>query len=516
MNKKIFIFGLILLVTLSASVGNTQGSGKIKLGMNLLDEEGNLGVSQSSFNRYEGFALSFEKFNYSFSSGIKLKADLRNITLNNRNLNFNLYKTGLFGIRLQNNQYRRIYDFDGNHFTRRHQTAGSLWFYPHRSVKLFAGGDYFGKSGLATRIFNSDINPTAENIDFNQSNYNLGFRFNDQGYVVQSEYRRLKLIDDIDKNNNRTGKRFRLIAQGPLPVDYDITLSGGYQYYRTTRKLADITLISNRGWLGLNFALPSDFSGSYSFIFDRTGSDSDLVETDNLSHTFYLTHIWAGKAALTGGFQSNVNDDYDTRVGSNSYYLSGWYRPLARLEIKGEYGNRVEKVTDGYRLTGQEDRQRFKVKCKYSKSGTGSIHLSYDGRWRKNEQIEGDVDFVRLGLGGDLVLPFGHLTAGYSYSSGEYSNSAQVYEFISNIVYGNLRLDEFLGFTPGLGGQYYRAKRGVDIERFNINLNITWQFIDGHSLEMIYNLDSFDDFLEVDQYYTGNIIEFNLIKNISF
>lgn len=516
MHRKLFVVGLILLVTLSASVGFTQGSGKIKLGMNLLDEEGNLGVSQSSFNRYEGFALSFEKFKYTFSSGIRLNADLRNLTLNNRNLNINLRKSGMFGIRLQNNQYRRIYDFDGNHFTRRHQTAGSLWFYPHRTVKLFAGGNFYGKSGLASRLFDTDVSPTPESIDYTQSNYNFGFRYNDEGRVLRSEFRTLKFDDKINQGNNRTGRRFRVIGQSSLPFYNDLTVSGGYQYFKSTRTSTDINLISNRGWLGFKIALPYDFSGNYSFIFDRTGSDSDFVETDNLSHTFYLTHLWSGTAALTGGFQTNINDDYGNEISSNSYYLSGWFKPLPRLELKGEYGNRVEKVTDGYRLTGQEDRQRFGFKCKYSESKTGSIHLSYEGRWRKNEQISGDVDFVRLSYGGDLVLPFGHLSAGHAYSSGEYANSEQVYEFISNLFYGNLTFDQYHGFTAGLGGQYYRARQGVDIESFNINLSIVWQFIEGHSMEMIYNLDSFDDFLEVDQYYTGNIFEINLIKNISF
>lgn len=484
--------------------------------MNLIDEEGNLGASQSSFNRYEGFALSLEKFNYSFSSGIKLKADLRNLTLNNRNLSFNLYKSGLFGVKLRNNQYRRIYDFEGNHFTRRHQTAGSLWFYPHQSFKLFAGGSFIGKAGLATRLFDTDLFSTPDAIDYTQSNYNFGFRYNNQGYMMRSEFRTLKFDDDINQDNNRTGQRFRLIGQGPLPFGDDIIISGGYQYFKSTLKSADLDLISNRGWFGLKMALPYDFSGSYNFIFDRTGSDSDFVESDNLSHTFYLTHLWSGKAALTGGFQTNINDDYENEISSDAYYLSGWLRPVARLELKGEYGTRVEKVTDGYRLTGKEDRQRFVFKCKYSESKTGSFHLNYEGRWRKNEQIEGDVDFVRFTYGGDLILPFGQIRAGHSYSSGEYANAEQVYEFISNFLYGNVTFNQFHRFTAGLGGQYYHAERGVDIERFNINLSVAWQFIKGHSLEIMYNLDSFDDFLEVDQYYTGNIFEINLIKNISF
>ena len=48
----------------------------------------------------------------------------------------------------------------------------------------------------------------------------------------------------------------------------------------------------------------------------------------------------------------------------------------------------------------------------------------------------------------------------------------------------------------------------------NLSLEATYEFMSGHFLQVRYNLFTPDDFNFVNDYYTANIVEVNLIKNL--
>jgi len=75
---------------------------------------------------------------------------------------------------------------------------------------------------------------------------------------------------------------------------------------------------------------------------------------------------------------------------------------------------------------------------------------------------------------------------------------------------------EYISFTPGLGVTYYRSQRDLDVESFILRFKLAYGFYSGYRIEIKYDVHNFDDFLFLDRYYTANIVEINLIKNISF
>jgi len=87
---------------------------------------------------------------------------------------------------------------------------------------------------------------------------------------------------------------------------------------------------------------------------------------------------------MTIGYQNDVSDDFEDIIKSNSYYLSGWIKPRTCLEIRSEYGFRAEKVDEGSRLLGDEDRNRFMISAKCKKLQCGSGRLKYEIKQRKN------------------------------------------------------------------------------------------------------------------------------------
>lgn len=509
------IFGFLACIVPYVAVAD--GSGDITLDYTYLDEEGNQAVNQGTFNRYEGIGLSLENFRYGFASGVNVSADLKRITLNNRHLNFGVRKPGLFDIRLFNNQYRRAYDFGGSSVTRRYRTGASMSVYPHRYIKLYGGGEYTGKSGKMVDLFDPAGGYRSYDIDYGRLYYKAGMVFNYEGRMFQAEYSGDDYEDKEHLDRDQTRYRIRLNAATPVPRYEWIVLSGGFLHFDTRYDTNDFAYSANRVWSGIRIEPRGRFALNYNFVFDRASSDSDLVATDNIAHAVYVQYMRAGFLNLTVGYQNDINDDIDDEVNSDTYYLSGWYKPSARLEFRGEYGNRAEKVVEGYRLTGNEDRQRFKFSGKYRSTEYGDVKITYENKSRKNESLSSEVCFDRISLDGNLIVSsLGNLNCGYSYSIGEYENGDGTFEYNSHVIYGDIFLNEYRRFKPGFGFVYYRSKRDLDTESFNLNFKAVYRFMKDYRLHVEYNVHNFDDFLVDNQYYTANIVEISLTKNMTF
>lgn len=514
-----YIFCIIFCVLLFAAGTGiaADGGGNVKLGYTYIDEEGNQSVNQAIFNQYEGVGLSLEKFRYRFDNGIRLKADLKDITLNNRNMVMGVEKPGLFGIRGYNNQFRRAYNFDGGSKTRRNRTGAKLWIYPHEYVRVYGGGEYTGKSGQMEPLFDLAGVTGAREIDYNQFCYHAGIRLNRFDGMFQAEYRAGNYNDDIDPDRDQS--RFRFSMHGLLPVpNYEwLVLTGQFSRFETKYDIDDFEICTNYFRGGARAKLPNDFSLNYYFLFDRTRSDSDIVATDNIAHTFYAMHNWPGLAGLTIGYQYGINDDFEDEVRSNAFYFYGWLRAGQYFEFRGEHGFRTENVDDGARLIGDEDSFRFKFSARYRRPECGSMTFRYEGKSRENDQIGSDIDFSRIGTDIEKIFQgYGNFAGGYSYSKGDYENIEQQFEFADHVLYGDINTREYNGFDAGFGTVYYRSKRDLDVESFTLRFRAGYRFMEDHRFELRYNVDNFDDFLVRDKYYTSNIVEVSLTKILSF
>ncbi len=508
----IIVLSLVFMVTGATAAGD--GGGDIKLGYTFNDDEGNRSVNQSTFNYYEGAALSFENFKYQFNNGIYLNADLKRITLNNRNLQFGVTKPGLFGISVNNNQYRRIYSFSGDNYTRRHQTGGSLWIRPHRYIKLFGGASFYGKSGQAVEWYDLIDGSMPTTVDYKQSLIKGGGQINYQGGMIRGEFAATNFTY-ADVSGDQSRSKMRFIGISPLLMDR-LVVQSGFQRFVTRYDESDFEISANTFWGGATIILPENFGFSYNFIFDRASSDSDLVATDNIVHSFYATYTRPALASVTVGYQNGINDDFYDAVKSDAFYFSGWFKPRSQLKFKVSHGFRAEKVDEGARLVGDEDRIRFTISGKCSCPDYGSLEIKYQIRNRNNDDIGSEVDFSRFSAEAILTkLQYGDISAGYSYSLGEYENPEQEFEFADHLLHGDITFKEYRDFVFGFGAVYYRSKRDNDVESFTLNFKGLYNIQNGLAIEAKYNVHNFDDFLVKDRYYTANIVEINLIKSIS-
>ena len=508
---------IVLPLLLTAPARGEFGGGDFSLSYLFLDEEGNQSVQHSSFNIYEGVGISLEDFRFTLDNGLSFNADMKNIILNNRNIRLGMGKSGLFGIRFSHNQYRRVYDFDGSAYIRRHTNQGLLWLYPHKNLKLWGGGGFIGRSGTMTDLFDPDPGAVKTKVDYDQVEYKGGFQLNYEGGLIRGEFRGVDFSDKFYEDRDQTKSEVRFDGLIPVP-NYDwIILSGGFRHFESQYDASEFKVSSNRGWGGFRADLPENFQVRYNFIFDRTSSDSDYVATDNITNTAYLSHVWPKFALLTVGYQHGINDDFEDEVKSNSFYASGWIRPAAGLEFRGEFGMTDEEVKDGSRLIGDESRNRHKFRLKYNSGEYGTFAIKYENKLRKNDELGTEVDFVSYGADYSVgIAKYGTLGAGYIISTGDYDNIEEEFEFTDHTLYGDIRTREYMNITAGFGLTYYRSKRDLDVESFILRFDAEYKIANSYMFRIEYNVQNFDDFLVRDQYYTANIVEISLIKHISF
>ncbi len=517
-NTGIIVVALVVMLIASGSALAAGGNGDLKAGYTFLNQKGNQSMNHSTFNVYEGAALSLEGFRYLFDNGIVARADLKNIVRNNRNLTASLFKRGVFDLRLSHDKYRRVYSFNGGSFTRRQTTRAQLAVHPTDFLELSGGGGYMKRAGNMEDLFNPTNIPEQTEVDYHRTFYNAGIKFNHKDSQVRAEYRGAQFRDNLQSMRDQNRFEFRTDAYITVPKYEFIHLLGGFRRYVTEQDSSKFGIRSNRGWGGGIIELPQGFSVKYIGMLDRTASDSDFVATDNMSHAGYVSYDNPTHWGATVGYQYDVNDDFEDEVRANSFYASAWVKPHPYWEVRAEQGHRSEDIHDGVRLVGPENRQRYMGQVSFRKPEVGSFRIKWDGNIRKNDDISAKVNRNRVTLGGTLTLKkYGWLSGGYSFSTGKYENSAGTFEFNDHLLYGDFTTIEYRDIVLSAGGQYYRSKKDLDVEHFNVRFSAVYRLYKNIKLEAKYSAYNFDDLLFFDnQYYTANIVEVNLIDALSF
>ena len=113
-------------------------------------------------------------------------------------------------------------------------------------------------------------------------------------------------------------------------------------------------------------------------------------------------------------------------------------------------------------------------------------------------------------------MKYATLYAGYSFANGDFKNLQQQFEYKQHQVNAGININEYKNVTLGCMLIYYRTRHDLDIEGSDLRLTGAYHFKGDQRIEVAYNIFNFDDFMFTDQYYTGNIVEINIIKTFKF
>ncbi len=513
-----WLFALLAVAFVAATVAaEPEVSGDVRVGWTFTDEEGNEGVYQPNYNLYDGPAISLEDFSYRMDNGLRLYGDLKNVTLNNRNLMAGATRAGLFGITVRHNKYRRVYSFEGDKFTRRASTYGDVWFEPTEYVRLFAGYGNIQKEGDRVALFEQFGTTDVTAVNYTQNQFHGGAQLKYKRNYLKAEYRQTGFSDDLNAQNDRDARRLRVTAVGSLPQLPMIVFNGGFQNYQREINLSEDTLSANTVWGGARFFDRSGYSLRYSFIWDRAQRTGDVVATDNLRNAIYAGKVWRGAGGITLGYRYALNDDFFDEESTSGFYASGWYRPADRLKLEASVGMDETTVDNGRTLVGQESFVRNRFAASY-RTDMGTVRGSYSLRKTENDDIGAEATYGKFSV--DLIAEkfgWGRFFGSYSFLDGDYTNEGGVFEFRDHTIDADLFATYLPQIEAGVGGTYYKSQQDLDVESFSLRLTGIWYFMPKHRLEARYsahNFDNFSDPLPYTEYYTANVVDVSIVHEL--
>ncbi|UCG51433.1 MAG: hypothetical protein JSW58_14795 [Candidatus Latescibacterota bacterium] len=515
---KLVVLSLVTVVVaiLATPAVSGEGSGLARLGYIYTDEMGNVAVNQETFNIYEGGNFSIEDFLYTTDSGLRFRADLRAITLENRNLTLSAAKSKLFSISAYGNKYQRIYESAGKDATKREMLGGRVSVSPVRYVKFFGGFDRTNKSGENRLVFDGTTDPVVLTSDYAHRSFDIGAEGFYRGTNLRVEYKTLEFEDETGALNDREADVVRLSGTSPVPRLKWIVLSGGYNYRQDEVGENGVELGTNLGWGAARVYFPRQFTVDYRFVFGRTLHNGTNIETDNVFNTVAVSKRWNRHGGVRVGYESRIADDLIDRSESNGFLFNGWYNYANRLFVRGSAGIRNEDVVTGSTLLGDEDFTRYQLTVKLADKRLGDISARYQGRTRTRDDLGTRVDYN--GFSAQLNLSrekYGQLSVSYSYYLGEFENLVDDFEFSDHVLTGMVTPVSYKSVTVKAGCTFYRSRRDLDIEKFSLNLGVRYDLPRDFGVEARYWAFNYDDFQVADDFYSANMVELDLLKDFS-
>ena len=512
------LVALACAMVAAVAVSSTHGKdyrGTVRAGYTFTDIVGNRGVHQPTYNLYEGPAFSVDRFQYQWASGLNLEATVLNPFRNDRRWVIGLNKSGLGGLTFNHNNYRRVYDFGGDAFTRRRATSGSAWFRPVRQLKLFAGYGITDRAGRRIDLFEPAGSPGADSSDYRHQLYNAGFEIKHERIYGRLDYHATDFNDNMKRLGDRKSERLRLNLYGPLPSIENVVVGAGFQSFRNRFTDRSDSLVANTVWASTRYTHREGYEVRYSAVFDRARRTGDLTATDNIVHAVGAGKTWRNHGGFLLGCTYRVNDDALVECSGEGFSASGWLAPVEHLIMRAGMGLETDAVESGRTLTGDREHDRHWLSAKYTVP-QGFLDLKIEDHCRDNDDTGSRVRLFRVTQDAGLTSDrFGDLRVSYAYGDGEYENTAGVFDYGEHVVSGEALSREFQRVQAGLGGTYYRSRLDVDVEAFTITLKGRCRVRSNLAVEIIYSAHNFDNIADLaedySEYYTANVVEASFV-----
>lgn len=525
MNRKgsitFFIISLALVSYASLASAPSEGIGTVSAGYIFTDEDGNLAVNQETFNLYDGVNLSLSDFRYLFSSGINISADLDQASLDNRNLRGAIGIPGHLGLSVRQSNYRRVYGYDGTQSTRRRMSGLKFHLTPMKFLRFDYGYRFTAREGEITNVSSPLDEIVINAVDYNISEYNVGLRAHSSSGSISAEIRKLNTDVKTNSNRDRQAESFNLNGSSRIP-NYDwLTLSGGY--YHRTDELENLKpkITTRQGWGGLRGFLPRDYFAEYRFLFARTDNAVSGIETDNAVNTIAVGRDWPSLGSIRIGYENRIADDLTDRTEANLLLFSGWWQATEKINLRARVTTRQKRVKTGATLRGDEDYTHHRITVNYLYPDWGRISFQWEDKTRTNDDIDTRIDYNSLGTRLSLNRTnVGRIKVAYAYNWGEYDNRSvggiSQYRFADHILNGSWILPTYRNLRITLRGYYYRSTRDRDFEKSKLGFSLFYNLPHDYAVEGEYQAYNFDDYTQINRYYTGNIVKVKLAKNFSF
>lgn len=513
MRKTIMAAGLALLLgfILAPPVHASKWNGVLKVGGIYLDEYdgGNLSAMQETYNIFDGFNVAKVLVNGNF-------ADRHNLTLNLTDINLDSRK-GYLSYRVPNrvrfsaryDQYRYVFDpdrqvtssrkdwqaflgvtatpwlrFDGR-YNWQTRTGDRQSYPPNTDSWLGTSYDNTIQRGYIEAVaqkYGRGVAVGYEFTDFDNGTYDADSR---QGYIVSARA----------YGNAHYLPWWNHYLRGALGETK--LKEGGLDWQLSSFEYTGVA----RPWQRVGL--------KYNFYASRIEDASTDMPTDTYRNDFDVIY-YSRYGRVYGGYGYITNDD-DQAITSYDVWragLNGNYEKWITLSV--DWQNRTKTDQEKKTLLQDIEDSRLKVRVR-SVYRFVTVGLGYNDRTR---------DFTDIGLSAEgeryeayLELRdarWGAIRGDYSYSEEEYTDYSGGYSPKSNIVTGRVDFEYITDLRLTAGTSFLDIGGDLDIEKSILFFEGEYVLLDDWIFEVKYDVFNYDDFIVLGDYYTANVVWFNV------
>jgi hypothetical protein len=102
----------------------------------------------------------------------------------------------------------------------------------------------------------------------------------------------------------------------------------------------------------------------------------------------------------------------------------------------------------------------------------------------------------------------------YSYSTDRYADRAGRFATRSHIVTGRVELNRIEDVRLAAGVTYLQIGRDLDIEKSMVSVEAAYTLLRDYHVEAQYNVYNYDDYVLVNRYYTANLVQVRLSRDL--
>lgn len=508
----LFAVALILASILPAAAD--EGKGRVKLGYVLVEDEGDRSLYQETYNLYEGGVVSIEDAWYTLDNGLRFRANLENISLENRNLTFSLDKSKRFSASLYDNKYRRVYESTGGLATKREALGGRFSVSPVREVKLYADFDLTDKDGMTYTAYESLVDPVAAATDYRHASFAVGAEGYHFGGSILVEYRALEFKDRARDQNDRSADQIRLSGTIPIPTYERVVVSGGYTYRQDEIEGTTVKLRTDMGWGATKVYLPRDFLFDYRVVYAFTKHKGSGLGTENVFNTVALTRTWSRRGGARIGYDNRWTSDRIDRRSSDGVLFNAWYNHQGRVFLRAVGGVRSDDDEKCATLIGDQNYVRYQATAKYTGEKLGDFAVQYQARDRKREELGTSVSYDAFSAEyGVAKEKYGRATLSYTYYLGKFGNLDGSFGFSDHVVTARFFPATVGNVTLSFGGVYFASERDIDIEKFGVDVAVAYALPKAFGVEAKYTRYDYQDFQVTGGEYASDVVEAYVVRD---
>ncbi len=521
------IIGATILLLVSVTSAGGEVDGTFGIGYTFLDQTGNRSVAAETYDIYEELGFSLLDLRYTTPKQYELTANLKNLNLANRDLRARFARPGRVSLSGQCRKARRIYDFDGQTRTYRSRRNFDAIIIPHRSVKFLGGYTQSDRDGSLLALEGAPFTdpgagpgspgPLTVSEDYSVKTHYFGVQLRHEKKMLAARYRGSDFTDNLGVMDNRNNRRFRLRAFVPLPGYERLVFTGGFSTGKAKIEDRVFERTENAGWGGATWTAHPEWVFSYKLLFSRIDNKAEGLETDNAVSDLLVTKRFARKAELSMGYEFRSQDDLVDRTETNAFIFKGTVRPWARLRLRGQFAMAREDDTERTTLLGDEEITRHRCEARYDHPRGHQLTVGYRDRRRDYEDIGVEADFRTISTTLSINLPhWGRAWGSYAHSRGDYRNANEEYVFEQHVLITRAISQRYHHVQLNAGLTYLRSRLRADVEKIIFSFSADIELPKAHRLIIEYNAFNYDDFAVSDRYYTANVVQVQIQKNLNF